>query len=254
MRNRMGSSLNLDTTVVGLQGHPISSVAPAGGQALVFDGTDWVPTTVQVTSPPPAVVGPTPPAGPGIGDLWFNNSTGVLNVWDGTAWVPTYIDNDPYLPLAGGTLTGPLVLVGDAASALQPVTLQQLNSAIAALPTVPATVADVPIVFFFPGLPAANFNIPIPIVIPLQIPTNAAGAAWTAAVFPAADTVFNLYQLVPPSTSNFLGRVTAHSDGTATWSVTATALAPGNILSLTAPSPPDTALSGPAFTILATRA
>lgn len=46
MRNRMGSSLNLDTTVVGLQGHPISTTAPTSGQALVFDGTEWVPSDV----------------------------------------------------------------------------------------------------------------------------------------------------------------------------------------------------------------
>lgn len=36
-----------------------------------------------------------------------------------------------YLPLGGGTLTGPLTLAGNASSALQPVALQQMNAAIA---------------------------------------------------------------------------------------------------------------------------
>ena len=35
----------------------------------------------------------------------------------------------PYTPLAGGTMTGPLTLAANAASALQPVTLQQMNAA-----------------------------------------------------------------------------------------------------------------------------
>lgn len=86
MRNRMGSSLNLDTTVVGLQGFPIASTPPTSGQALVFNGTDWVPTTVA--SGPPTVIGPTPPPNPSEGDQWFNTDNGVLNVWNGSAWVP----------------------------------------------------------------------------------------------------------------------------------------------------------------------
>ena len=36
----------------------------------------------------------------------------------------------PYLPLSGGTLTGPLTLYGNAAFPLQPVTLQQLNATV----------------------------------------------------------------------------------------------------------------------------
>jgi parallel beta-helix repeat protein len=40
---------------------------------------------------------------------------------------------DAALPLAGGTLTGPLTLSGDAAASLQPVTKQQLDATVAAL-------------------------------------------------------------------------------------------------------------------------
>lgn len=71
----------IDTTVAGLQGVPISPQAPTNGQALMFNGTVWIPTN--------------PPAG---------------------------------LPLSGGTLTGPLVLSGNATTALNPVTLQQLQA------------------------------------------------------------------------------------------------------------------------------
>lgn len=86
-KNRTGSSLNLDTTVVGLQGLPISTTVPTTGQALVFDGTNWVPTTVQ-TGGGGAAVGPAPPSDPNEGDLWFNTGDNTLNVWNGSAWVP----------------------------------------------------------------------------------------------------------------------------------------------------------------------
>lgn len=139
-KNRTGSSLNLDTTVVGLQGFPISATPPAGGQALVFDGTNWVPTVVQTGGG--TSVGPTPPASPGTGDQWFDTSNNTLNVWDGTQWVPVDGAGGPFLPLAGGILDGPLTLVGDATSALNPVTLQQLQDAIATIP--PPTVGTTP--------------------------------------------------------------------------------------------------------------
>ena len=45
-------------------------------------------------------------------------------VWNGTAWAPA----GPYLSTAGGTLTGALTLAANAGSALQPVTLQQLQA------------------------------------------------------------------------------------------------------------------------------
>lgn len=140
-KNRTGSSLNLDTTVVGLQGFPISATPPAGGQALVFDGTNWVPTVVQTGGG--TSVGPTPPASPGTGDQWFDTSNNTLNVWDGTQWVPVDGAGGPFLPLAGGILDGPLTLVGDATSALNPVTLQQLQDAIATIPP-PTTVGTTP--------------------------------------------------------------------------------------------------------------
>lgn len=99
MRNRMGSSLNLDTTVVGLQGLPISTTAPSAGQALVFDGTDWTPTTVQ-TGGAIVPVNNVLPANPAVGELYWDLTTAKLFLWDGTQWVATI--NTPEGAAAGG--------------------------------------------------------------------------------------------------------------------------------------------------------
>lgn len=293
MRNRMGSSLNLDTTVVGLQGLPISTTPPTSGQALVFDGTDWTPTTVQ-TGGGGAAVGPNPPGSPNTGDLWFNDSTGILNVWNGTAWVPTYVDNDPYLPLAGGTLTGPLVLSGNATAPLNPVSLQQLDTALSLLPP-PASVGNtppaspgngdlwfnttnntlnvwngtawvpvapstpvslsgtqVPIVYFFAGVPAASFTIPIPMVIPLTFPANFAGSWFNINVAPTANAVFNVFHNTT-SGGTGVGTITIQPPNTVVWSTSGFTVSPTDTLSLTAPATQDATLAGVAFTILATR-
>ena len=45
-------------------------------------------------------------------------------VWNGTAWAPS----GPYMSVTGGAFTGAVTLVGNAAAALQPVTLQQLQA------------------------------------------------------------------------------------------------------------------------------
>lgn len=59
-------------TVDGLQGNPVSAAAPGAGQALVWNGASWVPTTPsggqQITS---AVGAYTVPAGVAVGDLVY---------------------------------------------------------------------------------------------------------------------------------------------------------------------------------------
>ena len=37
--------------------------------------------------------GPNPPPAPSTGTLWYNTSTGQLEVWDGTQWVPVIPTN-----------------------------------------------------------------------------------------------------------------------------------------------------------------
>jgi hypothetical protein len=56
-----------------------------------------------------------------------------------TQWKNITADTDltPYLPKAGGTMTGPITLAANAAAAMQAVPLQQLSSSIAAIPPPP---------------------------------------------------------------------------------------------------------------------
>lgn len=57
-------------------------------------------------------------------------STSFLKKTGANTWA---LDTTAYLPLSGGTLVGALTLSADAASALQPVTLQQMNAALVGL-------------------------------------------------------------------------------------------------------------------------
>lgn len=43
---------NLVTTVVGLQGNPVSNAVPVVGDALVWDGTQWLPAAPPPPAPP----------------------------------------------------------------------------------------------------------------------------------------------------------------------------------------------------------
>lgn len=91
-------------------------------QLMVWDGTEWVSAGAA------SAVGPTEPTNPAVGDMWFDTTDDSLMIWDGTQWLDT---SAAFMPLAGGTFTGPVTLAGDAAQPLQPVTLQQLEDAIA---------------------------------------------------------------------------------------------------------------------------
>jgi len=51
--------------------------------------------------------------------------------YDGEKWIPSASTSTPYLPLTGGTMSGPIVLAGNAAANLQAVPLQQLNQRLA---------------------------------------------------------------------------------------------------------------------------
>jgi hypothetical protein len=85
----------------------------ADGQqyARVYDGTSgsWQRLSGVITSD-------LPPADPPPNALWFNSSNGDLNIWytdlDSSQWVQVSAGGNggEFLPLAGGTLTGPLTL------------------------------------------------------------------------------------------------------------------------------------------------
>ena len=96
-----------DPSVVGLQGYPIEPLAPANGDALLYNGLNarWEHA--------PIVFGGGPPVGPAGGDLGglypnptvvglYTNpvsaaapSAGDALVWDGLAWTPTPATSTP---------------------------------------------------------------------------------------------------------------------------------------------------------------
>lgn len=288
MRNRMGSSLNLDTTVVGLQGHPISATGPSAGQALVFDGTNWVPTTVA--SGPPTVIGPTPPPNPSEGDQWFNTDNGVLNVWNGSAWVPveavTAIGSVPPTNPAPGQmwwddvsgqlfvwyedgtsnqwviansapmgLTGPTGPQGDAGpqgdtGATGPAgPTGATGGAGPAGPTGPQGPAGpVSISAFFSGKPLANSFLVVSVPIASVIAANLAGSTGFANTPPAAAATFTI-----TDGATTLGTVSISTAGAFTFSGAGGTIAAGDAIKFTAQGTADTALSDVAISLLATR-
>lgn len=70
-----------------------------------------------------------------VGSVGYSTIGATLNrIYFGGVWT-TYIvgDTTGFMPLSGGTFTGPVTLSANASTALQPVTLQQMNAAITGL-------------------------------------------------------------------------------------------------------------------------
>jgi hypothetical protein len=68
------------------------------------------------------------PNAPTVGDSYTDPVSGITWYWDGEKWAYTPGASVGYLPLTGGTMTGDIILVGDANAPLEPVSLQQLNA------------------------------------------------------------------------------------------------------------------------------
>lgn len=83
------SGTNIDQTVIGLQGRPISTTFPINGQHLVWDGASWTPITPMAA--------PTGPASGDLGGTYPNPS--VINI------------NGASVPLAGSLTTGNVLQV-----------------------------------------------------------------------------------------------------------------------------------------------
>lgn len=105
-----------------------------------------------------------------------------------------------------------------------------------------------PIVFFFPGLPVAGFEITVPIALALNVPANFGGSEATYLTAPAVQAVFGVMQ-----NGINVGTINVPTTGAVSFTTSGFSLAVGDVLAVQAPTPQDTALAGPSFTILATR-
>jgi len=66
------------------------------------------------------------PTTPAQGALF--TSGGVTWQWDGSKWIPASTSNTSFLPLSGGTMTGPLLLQSDPAQPLNPASKQYVDN------------------------------------------------------------------------------------------------------------------------------
>jgi hypothetical protein len=107
--------------------------APTDGKSYVRRGSDasWQAAVAGGAS---VTVSDTAPSSPKAGDLWWDSVGGQLYVWyvdpNTSQWVIANNSGGNFLPLTGGTMTGPVVLAGNATANLNPVPLQQLNSSL----------------------------------------------------------------------------------------------------------------------------
>lgn len=63
------------------------------------------------------------------GALYFNSVSGAMKVYTGSAWVAAYVSGAGFMPLSGGTMTGPIVLPGNPTAALQAAPKQYVDNA-----------------------------------------------------------------------------------------------------------------------------
>jgi hypothetical protein len=85
------------------------------------DGLLWTNPDEDATSAWPHVVSPSEPISPEDGLIWADPSTGITKIWDedNDQWI-TVGGGADFLPLSGGTLTGPLILHDQAAGTSNP--------------------------------------------------------------------------------------------------------------------------------------
>lgn len=70
-----------------IKGVEIDPAGATGPQALVFNGSKFVPTTITLEAGATVSVADTAPIAPAVGDLWFESDTGKTFVYYDSSWV-----------------------------------------------------------------------------------------------------------------------------------------------------------------------
>jgi hypothetical protein len=107
----------------------IGDTYTSGGSTWKWDGTKWI----SVGSKAAIYIGDTPPSSPSAGALWWDRVGGQLYIYytdaNSSQWViAVNYGFGLFLPVAGGTLTGPLTLAADPVAPLQPATKQYVDA------------------------------------------------------------------------------------------------------------------------------
>jgi len=209
--------------------------------------------TKQYADQAGAYVGDSPPANPTNGKFWWDTTDGQLNIFfvgqSASQWVTAFnAMSIAALPLAGGTMTGPMTLWGDPVTALQPATMQYAQSIKNTVPQL--------LTFTIVGAYTASETINVVVPVAMQIPGQFAGST---AYRPGNNTTARAFTIsqVRGSTVTQIGtiNVSTGTAGTATFAqqtgTAAMALQAGDVLRLTAPTTADSTLNNFAATILA---
>lgn len=144
-----------------------------------------------------------------------------------------------YLPLTGGTLTGPLILAANPTVALGAVPRQYVES--------------LPISFPYVGKPTAGLTINVPMVMAVAIPSALAGTRVFATTGPTGTPAFTLNKITAGGGMTALGTITFTSATAANLAGAGGSLAAGDVLQLVAPASQNATLADLGITIMAQR-